>query len=469
MKAFMDKDFQLNTPTAQKLYFDYAAKMPIIDYHCHISPKEIAENKTYESITEVWLGGDHYKWRVMRACGVDERLITGDATPYEKFEAWANTLPKCVGNPLYHWAHMELKTYFGFDEPLSGKNAKKCFDICNKRLVEEKLSVRDIIKMSNVKLICTTDDPIDSLEWHEKIKNDPTCEVKVIPAWRPDKAVNIDKGGFVEYIQKLGEVSGVKIDSFEALKKALSLRLDHFCAYGCKASDHGLDAVVFAPCTDEEADAILKKALSGGAVSEVEARQYMTALLLFFGREYARRGIVMQLHYGAIRNNNTPMFKALGPDTGFDSIAKPDCAMALSRFLDTLNCDNLLPKTIVYAMNAYDNEVISTTINCFNRGGEPAKMQLGSAWWFNDTKTGMKKQLTDLANTSVLANFVGMLTDSRSFLSYTRHDYFRRILCDLIGTWVEEGEYPCDMEFLGKMVQDISYNNTVNYFGFDVN
>ncbi|PHV70969.1 glucuronate isomerase [Sporanaerobium hydrogeniformans] len=468
MKNFMDQDFLLSNDTAKTLYHDYASKMPIIDYHCHINPKEIAENKEFKNITEVWLGGDHYKWRAMRSNATDEKFVTGDATDREKFQKWAETLTKAIGNPLFHWTHLELQKYFDYHGVLNGDTAEEVWNLCNEKLTSGSMHVRDIIEASNVKLICTTDDPIDSLEYHLAIKNDPTCKVKVLPAWRPDKAVNIDKGGFVDYIAALSKASSLPISNLKELFAAIDNRLDFFHEMGCKAADHGLDYVPYNSATLEEVEAIFQKALKGDEVSFDEAEKYKTALLLFCGEGYAKRGWVMQLHYGAIRNNNGAMFEKLGPDTGFDSINTRSCAEGTAAFLNALESKGQLPKTIIYSLNPNDNAAIGTILGCFQGTEATGKLQQGSAWWFNDTKQGMIDQMVSLANLSLLGNFVGMLTDSRSFLSYTRHDYFRRILCNLIGTWVENGEYPNDIPTLGQMVQDISYNNTVNYFGFTV-
>lgn len=468
MKTFIGKNFMLDNETAKKLYHDYAAQMPIVDYHCHINPKEIYEDKHYKSITEVWLYGDHYKWRAIRAMGIPEETITGNASDREKFFAYAKALEKCIGNPLYTWTHLELKRYFGYDGVLSEATAEEVWNLCNKKLVEEGLSVRKIIEMSNVKLICTTDDPIDSLEWHAKIAADPTCTVKVIPAFRPDKSVNIDKDGFGEYISQLEMICQKKITNLAELKSALSDRIAFFDKMGCRAADHGLDYIPAVFKSEEKVDAVLQKALHGEAVTEAEAEAYKTNMLAFFAAHYKENGWVMQLHYGALRNNNTPLFKKLGPDTGNDAISSRDSSGNLAKLLDSFEKADALPKTIVYSLNPYDNEIITSIIGCFSSGKSRGYMQHGSAWWFNDTKAGMTKQITDLANVMPLGNFVGMLTDSRSFLSYTRHEYFRRILCNIIGQWVENGEYPNDMEALGKIVQDICYNNAVEYFGFEL-
>ncbi len=469
MQKFMDENFLLTTEFAKKLYHEHAAKMPIVDYHCHINPQEIYENRQFENITQVWLGGDHYKWRCMRACGVDENTITGNASDKEKFFAWAASLPRAIGNPLYHWTHLELKRYFGYDGVLCEETAEEVWNLCNEKLAQADMRVRGIIEQSGVTTICTTDDPIDSLIWHEKIKADETCKVTVLPAWRPDKAVNINKAGFVEYVAKLSEVSGVEITDMATMKEAMVKRLDHFQAHGCCASDHGLDAVVYMPATEDELNAILKAGLEGKGqeLSADDVMRYQSAMLVFFGREYARRGWIMQLHYGALRNANTRMFGKLGPDTGYDCINTPDTAQALAKLLDALEQTDELPKTILYSLNPIDNAMLTTVMGCFQHAGTRNHIQHGSAWWFNDTKRGMREQLENLAASSVLGNFVGMLTDSRSFLSYTRHEYFRRILCGLIGEWVENGEYPADEKFLGQMVEDISYNNAVNFFGFE--
>ncbi|MBE6024705.1 MAG: glucuronate isomerase [Cellulosilyticum sp.] len=468
MKQFMDKDFLLSNETAKTLYHEYAAKMPIIDYHCHINPAEIAENKQFKNITEVWLGGDHYKWRAMRSNGVDEKYITGDATDREKFQKWAETLPKTIGNPLYHWTHLELRKYFGYEGVLNGDTAEEVWNLCNEKLQSGNFCVRDIIEASNVKAICTTDDPVDTLEYHEQLAKDETCKVTVLPAWRPDKAVNIEKETFVAYIRQLSEVSEINITNLESLYVALNVRLDYFHERGCRVSDHGLDYVVYNPASDEEVDAILKKALAGEKVTFDEMEKYKTALLVFFGQAYHKRNWVLQLHYGAIRDNNKAMFAKLGPDTGFDCINTRNCAEGTAAYLNALAAKSALPKTIIYSLNPNDNASIGTILGCFQGPETAGKIQQGSAWWFNDTKQGMIDQMTSLANLSVLGNFVGMLTDSRSFLSYTRHEYFRRILCNLLGTWVENGEYPADMKALGEIVQDISFNNTNRYFGFNV-
>ncbi len=466
MKAFMDQDFLLSTDTAKRLYHDYAEKMPIIDYHCHINPQEIAQDRSFDNITQVWLGGDHYKWRQMRSNGVEEAYITGDATDREKFQKWAETLEKAIGNPLYHWSHLELQRYFDCNTPLTGRTAEEIWNLCNEKLHDPALSVRGIIKQSNVRLICTTDDPIDSLEWHKKIAEDKDFDVKVLPAWRPDKAMNLEKPDYPDYISKLEAASGISIHSFADLKEALRSRLAFFDSMGCKVSDHGLNYVMYQPAPEEEIEAIFTKRLSGIMPSPDEELKFKTAFMIFAGREYHRLGWVMQLHYGAKRDNNRKMYQKLGPDTGYDCINTYGPSAQLADFLNALSETDELPKTILYSLNPGDNAAIGTIIGCFQDSGAVGKIQHGSAWWFADNKTGMIEQMTSLANLGLLSNFVGMLTDSRSFLSYTRHEYFRRILCDLIGSWVENGEYPCDFEVLGKIVQDISYNNAARYFGF---
>lgn len=466
MKEFMGKDFLLQNETAKRLYFDYAAKMPIVDYHCHVSPQEIYEDKAFESITEAWLGGDHYKWRMIRSCGIDENLITGDASDKEKFDAFAKSLPRAIGNPLYHWTHLELQRYFDCHTPLNEESADEIYQLANAKL-QGGFSVREIIKASQVTTICTTDDPIDSLEWHEKLAEDESFDTVVLPAFRPDKAMNVDKAGFTDYIKQLGDVTGITIKSVEDVKHALGKRIQHFAEHGCLASDHGLDHIV-ALRDKDLAEAALAKALKGEWPSQEATDAYKTEIMIFLGGEYERRNWVMQLHYGAVRNTNSEMFEKLGADTGFDTIATRDNGKALTVLLDLLlNENGNLPKTIIYSLNPNDDAMIGTVIGAFQGTEVPGKIQHGSAWWFNDTKEGMEKQMKTLASLGVLANFVGMLTDSRSFLSYTRHEYFRRILCNIIGTWVEEGEYPNDIEYLGKMVQDISYNNAMHYMGFD--
>lgn len=468
MKQFMDKDFLLSTDMAKTLYHDYASKVPVLDYHCHINPQEIAENRKFENITQVWLGGDHYKWRQMRSNGVEEKYITGDASDREKFQKWAETMPKLIGNPLYHWSHLELKKYFGYEGYLNGDTAEEVWNLCNEKLQQDSMTVRNIIKQSNVTLICTTDDPIDSLEWHKKIKEDDTFDVQVLPAWRPDKAMNIEKPDFAAYIGKLSAASGVEVKDFVSLKEALKNRMEFFAANGCSVSDHGLEYVMYYPADDAEVDTILKMALAGESLTKEEQAKYKTAFMLFVAREYNRLNWVMQLHYGCKRDNNAYKFQQLGPDTGFDCINDYTPCAQLADFLNALSSTDEIPKTIIYSLNPNDNASIGTIIGCFQGPGVAGRIQQGSAWWFNDHKTGMTEQMTSLANLGCLGNFIGMLTDSRSFLSYTRHDYFRRIMCQLIGGWVDNGEYPADMKSLKEIVEGISYYNAVKYFGFNL-
>ncbi len=464
MQDFMTKDFFLSTETAKKLYHTYAAGMPIIDYHCHVSPKEIYEDKRFENITQLWLGGDHYKWRLMRSNGVDEYYITGDAEDKEKFFKFAEMLPCAIGNPMYHWCHLELKTYFGYRGNLSAETAEEVWNLCNAKLKEDNMSVRGIIKQSNVAFIGTTDDPLDSLEYHKLIAEDKTFGTTVAPSFRPDKALNIEKAGWKEYIASLSAVSGVDIKDIDSLKAALGRRIEYFNSAGCRASDHGLDKVVYIEADKDALNGIISRGLAGEDVTAAEADALKTELLVFCAEEYSRLGWVMQLHFNCLRNPNTLMLQKIGPDTGFDVIGPNDCGKALASLLDRLYIAGKLPRTILYSLDPADNEVLDTILGAFQGTEARGKIQHGSAWWFNDNKQGMTDQLISLANLSLLGNFVGMLTDSRSFLSYTRHEYFRRILCDLIGCWVENGEYPNDEQLLGGLVCDICYRNADKYF-----
>lgn len=465
MKKFMDEDFLLTTETAKNLYHNYAEKLPIIDYHCHLSPQEIYEDVRYENITQVWLGADHYKWRQMRSNGVEEKYITGDASDREKFQKWAETLEKAIGNPLYHWSHLELKKYFGYEGHLCGDTAQEVWDLTSEKLKQDNMSARGLILQSNVDTICTTDDPIDSLEWHRKIKEDG-FEVKVLPAWRPDKAMNIEKADFAQYIAKLAQVSGVEIKDFDSLIEALKNRMDFFAENGCTVSDHGLEYVMYESYEPAEVNEIVKTRLSDGVLTKTEERKYKTAFMTVLGREYAKKNWVMQLHYGVQRDLNKKVFNALGPDAGIDAINTYSSSIEMGQYLNALAIDDSLPKTIIYSLNPADNAAIGTVIGCFQDSSAVGKIQHGAAWWFNDHKSGMMEQMTSLANLGLLGNFVGMLTDSRSFLSYTRHEYFRRIMCELIGGWVENGEYPDDEKALKQIVEGISYYNCKNYFCF---
>ena len=461
----MDADFLLSTETARRLYHEYAEGMPIVDYHCHVSPKEIWEDRKFNDLFEAWLEGDHYKWRLMRSNGVAEKYVTGSASHREKFQKFAEALPRAIGNPMYHWCHLELRTYFGYEGLLSGDTAQEVWDLAQKKL--KNLGVRDIIQQSNVAFIGTTDDPVDSLEWHDEIAADPAIQTVVAPSFRPDPALNIHKSGWRDYIVRLGRAALMEIDSLDTLEQALSRRINYFNAHGCRASDHGLDHAVFHLLPRSMVETIMQKGLAGEKLSKEEVDSFQTELLLFCARRYSELGWVMQIHYNCIRNPNSAMFQKLGPDCGFDCIGPGDGSVALAGFLDTLFAEDRLPKTILYSLDPGDNQFLDTLIGSFQGPEIPGKIQHGSAWWFNDTKSGMTHQMTSLANLSILGNFVGMLTDSRSFLSYTRHAYFRRILCDLIGKWVENGEYPNDMSVLGELVQDICCNNAKRYFGLE--
>ena len=475
MKAFMDKDFLLQTETARHLFHDYAKKLPLVDYHCHLNPREIYEDRRFNNIVEVWLGGenpdgsyagDHYKWRLMRSNGVEEKDITGRDDDYRRFLKLAETLELAIGNPMYHWCHLELQQFFGVYEPLTVESAPRIWEQCNKLLQEDpSMTARGLIRKSNVAFIGTTDDPIDTLEWHDKIAADPSIEFKVCPSYRPDKAINIHKDGFLGYMAQLAKSVGKdSLNTVEEICDALVERLEFFHARGCKASDHGLDYVPYKECTLEEATATYQKALRGEKLTADEIDGYQTIILLCLGRHYHRLGIAMQLHYSCLRNNNTRQFQKMGPDTGYDAIAQNTCGGNIAQLLNALYMTDECPKTILYSLNPADNEQLGTLLGCFQDSSIPGKIQHGSAWWFNDTKTGMEDQMISLANLGILGNFVGMLTDSRSFLSYARHDYFRRILCNLIGNWVENGEYPNIDSSLKKIVEGVSYYNAARYF-----
>ena len=476
MKPFMDKDFLLTNDTAKHLYHDYACSLPLADYHCHLSPKEIYEDRRFNNIVEVWLGGrnpdgsyfgDHYKWRMMRSHGIDEEYITGAKDPYERFVKLAEALEMAIGNPMYHWCHLELQQFFGVYEPLTVESAPRIWEHCNKLLQEDPdMTARGLIRKSNVAFIGTTDDPIDTLEWHEKIAADPTMTTIVGPSYRPDKAVNIHKAGWHGYMQQLAASVGKEsLATMQDVLDALVERLEFFAQHGCKASDHGLDYVPFVNYTVEQADAVYQKALRGEKLTVEEIEGYQTVILLTLGKAYHRLNIAMQLHYSCLRNNNQRIFQQMGPDTGVDAIAQNTCGGAIAQLLSALDYEGKCPKTILYSLNPADNAQLGTLIGCFQDSSIPGKIQHGSAWWFNDTKSGMEEQMKSLANLGLLGNFVGMLTDSRSFLSYARHDYFRRILCNLIGVWVENGEYPNADASLKKIVEGISFLNAKRYFG----
>ena len=469
MTEFMTKDFLLDTDTAKVLYHDYAADLPIIDYHCHVSPKEIYEDLRFENITQLWLYGDHYKWRLMRSNGVSEEYITGKNTSdKDKFLKFAETLPKAIGNPMYHWCHFELKRYFGYEGILNADTAEEVWNVTSEKLKEAHMSVRGIIKMSNVAFIGTTDDPIDSLEWHGKIAEDKSFDTVVAPSYRPDKALNLNADIFPGYIKTLSEVADVEIKDIASLKEALYKRMKHFDAYGCKASDHGINYPVYCEMSEEEMNATLVKAMAGEKVSEKELEAVQTEMILFCAEKYAELGWAMQIHYNCMRNPNTVMFNKLGPDTGFDVIGPHNGSVALAKLLDKMYLSGKMPKIILYSLDAGDNSFIDTLLGAFQREGYPGTIQHGSAWWFNDTKNGMREQMISLASLGLLGNFVGMLTDSRSFLSYTRHEYLRRILCQLIGQWVEAGEYPNDMKALAQITKDISFYNAKRFFDLEV-
>lgn len=466
-KKFMDCDFLLNNEPAKKL-FAAANEMPIFDWHCHLSPKEIYENKQPEDIAFLWLAGDHYKWRAMRSCGVDEKYITGDASNYEKFKAWAGIMPMLIGNPLYHWTHLELQRYFGIYEPLSAKTCDEIWEKANAKIAAGGFTPRELIMNSNVTCVCTTDDPADSLEYHALLAKDESFTTRVIPAFRPDKALGIELPGWKAWLEAMENTAGEKIESYSKLLAVLKARIDFFDSLGCRASDHAFTKFPFARADENELEAIFAKACKGEELYDVEVEKFKTELLRFFAKEYAKKGWGMELHIGAMRNNNALMFKKIGPDTGYDSIADYEVAHKLSRLLDSLAEEELLPKTVLFTLNPKDNYVLGSMLGNFQTSEAASKIQFGSAWWFNDNIDGMREQMKALGNLGALSKFVGMVTDSRSFLSYPRHEYFRRILCGLIGDMVENGLYPDDYETLCPMVQDIAYNNAVSYFGLEI-
>ena len=463
MKNFMDSDFLLQTDTAKMLYHDAAETMPIFDYHNHLNQKAILEDSQMDNLTQVWLGGDHYKWRAMRAMGVPEELITGNGSDYDKFLAWARTIENSIGNPLYHWTHLELQRYFGIAAPLSEATAKQIWDSANEQMRSKEFSVRNLILRQNVKYMCTTDDPADDLEAHKALKNE-NFGCTVLPTFRPEKAMAIEKPGYADYIAKLSEVSGVDIKNVDDLMKALEKRMDYFISVGCVVTDHSLEGCFYQPATVEDVDRVMKKRLEGEELTAAECGMYKGYVMIALGKMYARKNIVMQLHIGALRNNSSRQLAAIGVDSGFDSMDDIKYASYLSTMLNEMDKENLLPKTVLYSLNPNDNEMLASMAGNFQGGGIRGKMQFGTAWWFNDHKPGMEAQLTVLSSIGLLSPFIGMLTDSRSFLSFPRHEYFRRILCNVVGNWVENGEYPNHPDFLKEMINNISYNNAYNYF-----
>lgn len=466
MKSFMDKDFLLDTESARHLFFDYAKDMPVCDYHCHLSPKEIYENNQPENITQLWLYGDHYKWRAMRSAGIEEKYCTGDASDEEKFLKFAQALQYCIGNPLYHWAHIELQRYFGIDTPLNAKSASDIYSRANEAIKNGDFRPQSLIAKSNVKIVCTTDDPIDSLEYHKKLGEVDGFDCKVLASFRPDKALNIHLDGFADYIKSLGEIAGVEIKSYKDVITALLKRCDYFNEVGCRVSDQAFEYIPFDIAPDDDIDAVFQRAMNAEKVTQSDGDKYRTALMLALGKKYHELGWAMEIHIGVIRNNSSRMFDLIGADTGFDSVGDREIATELSRFLDALDSTNDLPKTILFNLNDKDNIVLATMLGNFQSSEAESKLQFGPAWWFLDTMDGMTAQMKSLANLGVLGKFIGMETDSRSFTSYGRHEYFRRIMCRLIGRWVEDGMYADDEEMLEEIVKGISYNNAIKYFGF---
>lgn len=466
MKTFMDKDFLLYNETAKILFHDYACKCPIFDYHCHLNTQEISENKKFNNLTEIWLYGDHYKWRMMRANGVEEKFITGDASDYDKFMAWVKTLSNLIGNPLYHWSHLELQRYFDIYEIINEDNADLIWKKANEKL--ESMTVKDILKKFRVHTIGTTDDPIDNLEYHKLINEGKSkigkIDTKVVPSFRPDKAINIEMSDFSDYIKKLEDASKINIINIKSLVEALYNRIDYFKSLGSVSSDCSLSVVPFNLDDEKNIDGIFKKAMNKESLSIEEIEKYKTYILIKLIKKYRESNLVMQIHISAMRNNNEVMFKKLGADTGYDSVGDSNIIEKLSLLLKTANNDGGLPRIIFYSLNNKDYYPLSTLMGCFQEEGIKGKMQLGSAWWFLDNKDGMEEQIKVLANTGSLALFVGMLTDSRSFLSYSRHEYFRRILCNIIGEWAEKGEVPNDIKYLGNIVENICFNNSNIYF-----
>ena len=466
MKQFLNENFLLRSKTAEILYHEYAAPMPIVDYHNHLPPVEMAEDKGFRNLTEIWLYGDHYKWRAMRTFGVNEHYITGAASDYEKFEKWAETVPYTLRNPLYHWTHMELQRYFGITKLLKPETAREIYDETEQKLQGSDFSVRNLLRKMNVEILCTTDDPLDDLQFHRKIRED-NFEAQVYPAWRPDKAMAVDNPEvYNNYLDKLSAVSGVEVSSYASLLEALQKRHDFFHENGCKLSDHGIEEFYSEDYSQQEADNYFSKVRSGASLTAEEMLKLKSALLLDFARMDHEKGWVQQFHYGALRNNNSRMFKRMGPDTGWDSIGDFKVAQAMSRFLDKLDQSDQLAKTIIYNINPADNDLVATMIGNFNDGSAAGKIQFGAAWWFNDQIDGMTNHLNSLSNLGLVSQFIGMLTDSRSFLSFPRHEYFRRLLCNVFATDIENGEIPNEVDFVGKIIQDICYHNSKRYFGF---
>lgn len=467
MRPFLDKNFVLESKTAERLYHEHSKHLPIIDYHCHLDPKMIAEDYQFDNLGEIWLSGDHYKWRAMRTNGISEKYCTGDASDWEKFEKWAETVPYTMRNPLYHWTHMELKSAFGVDKILKPETAREIYEECTEKLRQPDYSARGLMRHYNVEVVCTTDDPIDSLEHHIALR-DEGFGIKVLPTWRPDMAAAVENPTrYIEYIEKLSEVSGVTITRFSHLIEALRIRHDFFEEVGCRLSDHGTEEFYAADYTDIAIENIFDKVCSGKELSRDEIVKFKSAVMYEGAIMDWEKGWTQQFHYGVIRNNSTRLFKALGPDTGFDSISDPTVAKNMAKFLDRLDSDNRLAKTIIYNLNPADNEVVATMVGNFQDGSVAGKIQFGSGWWFLDQRDGMEAQMNALSNLGLLSRFVGMLTDSRSFLSYPRHEYFRRILCNLLGGDVERGLLPAsEMEFIGKIVEDVSYHNAKNFFKF---
>ncbi len=465
VKPFMDEDFLLENPTASRLYHEFAAEMPIIDYHCHLPPQDIAEDRKFENLTRIWLEGDHYKWRAMRTNGVNERFITGDASDFEKMEKWAETVPYTLRNPLYHWSHLELRRYFDCFDILDASTCKKVWKHCNEHLAQDEFSTRGLLRRMRVEVVCTTDDPADDLSWHRSLA-ESDFEIKVLPAFRPDKAILIQQDTFPAYVDRLGEAAGMRIRNWDSLLEALQVRLDFFHQNGSRLADHGLEKLYASDYSVGDVDRILQKRMAGKEIYDGEAIQFKSAILWELGRMYHAKDWTQQFHLGALRNNNSRMMRNLGADTGFDSIGDWPQAQSLATFLNNLDCEDKLARTILYNLNPGDNEVLATMCGNFNDGSEPGKIQFGSGWWFLDQKDGMERQMEALSNMGLISRFVGMLTDSRSFMSYPRHEYFRRILCNLFGRDIETGLLPNDVKWVGKVIQDICYHNAKNYFRF---